>query len=354
MSERSSRLKAASLMIVYVALSVVVASAPLAALVLISDRPEIRYHKQYSDLRQAIYEQKGSVDIAVGGSSRVRRGMFEPFLQKSLAPYFGGRQPVIYNLGLAGNGTDAQIRILLELLERRKVDYIFFQLYQVRDNKFSTHRNLRKFGTLEDILWTPIGEYGWAETTSHRLQLLYQRISEMLDNCVAEPASCESKPARLEDAKSTDKAAPRVVDVERQQRFLRNREEKRGGEYFRDPPRSWTFESGRDARTAYYLDRLISVARAKGTTVVFIDLAKFEWNTLAEGFPEYVKKRFGVDYLYLDAEELRELGKVGYGDYGHVNLRGEPTFRRMIVDYFKRRSTEPDDGSTVAHSGRGS
>lgn len=317
----------------------------------VSNKPEMRYYRQYSSIYDAIHKHKGPVDIAVGGSSRVRRGVYVPYLAESLRPYFAGKKPVIYNLGVAGNGTDAQLMVLLELLEKRAVKTIFFQVCEVRQNKPPTHRNLRKIGRMEDLLFTPV-KMPPHELFTHRVQMLYERTSETLDNCLTDIENCFSQtPAvaaqdlaggLLPEEEAADEAMvdnkPRPVDVVRQLKFLKEREEK-NRDYFASKPRRWNFDKGYNHRTGYYLDLLIRRAAEKGTTVVLMDFPKFQWDQVDPRFPEQVRERFGVEYLYMDREQLRQIGEGGgFGDYGHVNLRGEPAIRNMIVEYFKNKS----------------
>jgi hypothetical protein len=323
--------------------SLLIAAGFLVLLISVSNLDKVRYQKQNDDAYTAIFGHNGPVDVAFGGTSRTRRGIYAPFLAPSLAPYFGGRAPVIYDLAISGWGADAQIRVLLDLLDRRPVKTIFFHSYHLPMIDPPTHPRIRTLGTIFDILRAPIKNWPLDISLTHRSQLLYQRLAAALDTCLdpKDPFYCLKAPDPI-PAQSVDTSWPRLMHVERQLEVMREREEKRGGNYFRDEIRQWDFDDGNDHRTGYYLDLLIQKARNKGTTVVLVDYPEYGDLPLAKGFPEQVSRRFGVDYLYLDRQPLLFLGETGFGDSRHVNIRGEKTIRDMIERYFA--SKPPVDG----------
>ena len=274
--------------------SLLIALGFLVLLVSVSNLDKVRYQKQNDDAYMAIFGQQGPVDVAFGGTSRTRRGIYAPFLGQSLAPYFGGRAPVIYDLAVSGWGADAQIRVLLDLLDRRPVKYIFFHSYHLPMIDPPTHPRIRNLGTIGDILRAPIRNWPLDIALTHRCQLLYQRLATALDTCLdpKDPFYCLKTPNPI-PAQSVDTSWPRLMNVERLLDVLRERDEKRGGNYFREEIRQWNFEDGNDHRTGYYLDLLIQKARLKGTTVVLVDYPEYGDPPLAEGFPEQVGSRFG-------------------------------------------------------------
>lgn len=309
-------------------------------LVCLTEAPSIRYHERYRSHYVEIYEREEPIDVVFAGSSRANRGFYISRLQEDLSRFYGGREPVLVKLAIAGQGTDAQTRLLLDLLEHRKVNLIFFQIDKAREKRRSkpTHRNLKKIGRLGDILFTPLPRMNFFERVTHRTELMYMRIAEMLDDCVSRFSYCT--PHREHDSLVIH---PRSTQMSELLRVVKKMKRDRGGDYFSGPLRKWSYKEKENFRTHYYINRLLEAARKHDTKVVLVDIPKFGWTQLDPGFVDAVKKEYGVDYLYLSKEVLLELGLGGgYGDHGHVNLKGEPFVRRLIVEYFMENYREQE------------
>jgi hypothetical protein len=82
-----------------------------------------RYGPFSTFIRQQIFEEKGDVDIAFVGSSRMWAGIDTPYVQQKLSEQLGHPATVI-TLGWAWLGFDAEYFIARDLLEHRKVKMI--------------------------------------------------------------------------------------------------------------------------------------------------------------------------------------------------------------------------------------
>jgi len=76
-----------------------------------------------SFIRKQVFEEKGDVDIAFVGSSRIWAGIDTPYVQKKLSGKLG-RPATVLTLGWAWPGFDAEYFIARDLLEHRKVKMI--------------------------------------------------------------------------------------------------------------------------------------------------------------------------------------------------------------------------------------
>jgi hypothetical protein len=76
-------------------------------------------------LHQQIFEEKGDIDIAIMGSSRLGCALDAPYVQEKLSEGLG-RKAVVRSLTWTWNGYDALYFIAQDLLQRRKVHTIVF------------------------------------------------------------------------------------------------------------------------------------------------------------------------------------------------------------------------------------
>ena len=205
----------------------------LGAMLCLAERPRIRFGgpdmPQFSALAQT-----GPVGIAVSGNSRARRATYAPYLAQTLAPHFGRREPVIYDLSLPGAGVDAQLSMLIALIERRPVRAVIFQYYR-RDR---THKRYYQIGTLHDILFAPLDGFHGIKALTFRTQLVYRRISNALDTCFADLAWC-FKPYQRTPAVTWDDSWPREMRIEALQ-SLELRREQEDTDLFLDE-REWPY-----------------------------------------------------------------------------------------------------------------
>jgi len=79
----------------------------------------------YHYLHRQIFEEKGDVDIAIIGSSRVLHGLDTPYVQKQLSEALG-RKATVITLGYSWAGFDALYFITKDLLQNRQVRLIVF------------------------------------------------------------------------------------------------------------------------------------------------------------------------------------------------------------------------------------
>ena len=316
-------------------LSLILTALFFASLLVLSERPSVRYSGPwpYQTNFAALYADSGPVDIVIGGSSRSRRGIRAEALARDLASVYAGREPVIYNLSLAGRGFDAHVIPLLEFLETREAGVIFLQYDDATKKGIQTHRNLSQIGRLSDILFTPIESFPAWEVLTHRAQLLYRRIGRTADFCVVSPSLCSAELPQRSPAVIRSGTRPRNTIITLLKRRLKRRKNRDG--YFVSEPRSWDPDSSANHRNSFYLDMLAEKAKAKGIQVVVMDFPKFEFPELAAGFEEEIEARFGVSYLAFSRDELLDLADSGYGDQGHFNFIGERMVRRKLVDYLK-------------------
>ncbi|MEM8630277.1 MAG: hypothetical protein AAGF74_03500 [Pseudomonadota bacterium] len=301
-------------------------------LLLVAERPSMRWGLRTTE---PIYLHEGNVDVVIGGSSRARRGIFGPYLEEDLREFLPDRDPVVYNLGVAGNGTDAQILAMIELLQYRTVDYVFLQLDMLRRNRPPTHRNLQRLGRTWDIVVAPLQSMTWFEALTHRFQLLYLRFSLAADTCLQLGTECWAPKLKPRPAQTYDLSEPRDLELAELFKKLSQRERRRDGAYFLSDDRDWRFDRGPELRTAFYLDLLIDEAAKQGTRVVLMDFPKFEFAQLNDRTIELVEDRFGLDLITFDRAELREMGSRAWGDFGHFNYVGEAIARGKIVNYIR-------------------
>lgn len=291
----------------------------------------MRWPDQWYD---TVFRQEGAVDVVLGGSSRMRRGVYAHYLEQDLKTVLNKPEPVIYNIGVAGHGTDAQILPVIELLERREVRYVFFQVDMLRAHRFPTHRNLQQYGRTWDILVPPVSGSGNWEAFTHRTELLYKRISLTLDTCLSNLTKCFAPSMDVVPASTADTSRPRAIRIAQLSKFMERAKER--GSFFQSDVRKWHFERGTNQRTAFYLDLLREAAVKNGAKLVLIDLPKYQWPELTGKSVAKTESRFKVDLLRFPQEQLRRLGENAYGDYGHFNYSGEREVRSMIIDYIER------------------
>lgn len=106
----------------------------------------------YHYLHRQIFEEKGDIDIAIIGSSRVLHGLDTPYVQKQLSDALG-RKATVVTLGYSWAGFDALYFVTRDLLEHRKVHLIVFaEECRGEDKPHHAAPHLYRFGEDRDAL----------------------------------------------------------------------------------------------------------------------------------------------------------------------------------------------------------
>ena len=221
--------------------------------------PESRY-QFYPDHYQMIFRQKGPIDLAAMGSSRLKTAFDGRLMAERLAQRLG-RETVVYDLCRDWRGNGIAYVMLRDLFERRKVGHL---VLEYKANGPATNADFEQAALFKDIVesaWAKRGKPPWwriHEILVYSSDKVTRQLSLWLTGARRRYDPKMEMPARTTDPNP-------VYPIVSGELYAMRAEF--GPGWNEKPDRHWPLVSDDEYRNAYYLGKIIDLARAHKTTV---------------------------------------------------------------------------------------
>jgi len=296
--------------------------ALFAAGVLWTDLPEVRYAR-YSCQYNLIYNQTGSVDLAVIGSSRTLQGVGAEVIADEL------QVPVVYNLAKNWRGQGINYAILTDLIANREVDTILVEANLPESGTFHAHFFL--VGTIGDWLRSNAYRSGNSfdfQQSSLTLHRVVERVVEQGSLVLADQLNA---PRRIA-AQAAETGFCRTRDERVRQSYL-DTQAARYHQYYVGQTWSWDLHSDEASHDFGFYKAMADLAEAHEVELVFYHINQAYYSTLDPEFAAVFEVEVGAPILIPPPSLTREIEEMGgYADTTHMTATGREVYSRWLAN----------------------